>query len=336
LFIIVNVCYYEIKKEELAEIIFGGGNMEESGTIPLCGGGNKRWQSGKERKNKEEDKTRSRYYAKSRKRIAASVVTMAVLTTLFFIQYCRTEVTIEEEKPRFLLAEEGKALVDQDRLKQMDEVLKAPPVFEEKQKVREILQPTTVRISNPDLDYGIVRVIEEGSEGLIEHVVEIKKREGRELSRKIVSSEVIKPPVNRVLEYGGKNTFSRAGRIYEYKKVLYVNATAYCPGTPGSGCPIDERGASQCTGFYNDGYTYTGKKAVAGDGSIINPHIIAVDPAVIPLKAMVYLEGYGFAIAEDTGSAIKGSSIDLLFNHHDDAWKFGRKQLKVYLLANFE
>jgi 3D (Asp-Asp-Asp) domain-containing protein len=88
-----------------------------------------------------------------------------------------------------------------------------------------------------------------------------------------------------------------------------VNATAYCPGTPGSGCPIDERGAAHCTGFYNDGFTFTGKKAVAGDGSITNPHIIAVDPAVIPLKAMVYLEGYGFAVAEDTGSAIKRTAL---------------------------
>ncbi|NLL57496.1 MAG: hypothetical protein GX244_03200, partial [Firmicutes bacterium] len=52
----------------------------------------------------------------------------------------------------------------------------------------------------------------------------------------------------------------------------------------------------------------------------------------IPLKSLVFIEGYGFARAEDTGSAIKGNSIDLLFDQHHDAWIFGRKTLKVYLL----
>jgi 3D (Asp-Asp-Asp) domain-containing protein len=51
---------------------------------------------------------------------------------------------------------------------------------------------------------------------------------------------------------------------------------------------------------------------------------------------MVYLEGYGFAVAEDTGSAINRNSIDLLFDQHDDARRFGRKELKVYLLADLE
>jgi len=190
----------------------------------------------------------------------------------------------------------------------------------------------TVRVANPLLEYGAVKVIEEGSPGIRENVIEVVKREEEELSREMISSRVIKEPKVQLMEYGVKNTLSRGGRIYEYDQVLEVVATAYCPGTPGSGCPIDERGASQCTGFNNDGYTYTGVRAIAGDGSPENPHIIAIDPAVIPLKTLVFIEGYGFARAEDTGSAIKGKRIDLLFDKHHDAWLFGRKVLKVFIL----
>ena len=39
--------------------------------------------------------------------------------------------------------------------------------------------------------------------------------------------------------------------------------------------------------------------------------MIAVDPSVIPLGSKVWVEGYGYAIAGDTGGAIKGMKIDL-------------------------
>ncbi|MCH2922074.1 3D domain-containing protein, partial [Listeria monocytogenes] len=45
-----------------------------------------------------------------------------------------------------------------------------------------------------------------------------------------------------------------------------------------------------------------------------NPRVIAVDPSVIPLGSRVYVEGYGEAIAADTGGAIKGNKIDVHLN----------------------
>jgi 3D (Asp-Asp-Asp) domain-containing protein len=311
-------------------------DMAESDTVPICSERSNNWKHGKERENRKKWKARSLLYANNSKKIAASVIAAAVLITVFFMQYCKSEVSIDEEDNSLLLTQKEMVSADLDKPGEPAEKLIIACELAEKHKTREALPFTTVRVNNPDLDYGVVRVIEEGAEGIIEHVVEVEKKDGREISREVVSSEIIKVPVNRVLEYGEKNTISRGGRNYQYAKVLYVNATAYCPGTRGSGCPIDEWGAAHCTGFYNDGLTATGKKAVAGDGSITNPHIIAVDPAVIPLKAMVYLEGYGFAVAEDTGSAIKKNSIDLLFDYHDDARGFGRKELKAYLLADLE
>ena len=191
----------------------------------------------------------------------------------------------------------------------------------------------TVRMNNPELEPGAVRTVQEGVPGVRENVFELEKNGGKEMSRTLVSSHVIQEPINRILEYGDHVITTRSGRYYEYDQALEVMATAYCPGTPGSGCPVDSRGAAHCTGFYNDGYTFNGTRAVAGDGSMENPHIIAVDPAVIPLDSLVYIEGYGIARAEDTGSAIKGNIIDLLFDQHDDALRFGRKNLRVYVLS---
>ncbi|WP_324729510.1 LysM peptidoglycan-binding domain-containing protein [Lysinibacillus fusiformis] len=60
--------------------------------------------------------------------------------------------------------------------------------------------------------------------------------------------------------------------------------------------------------------------------------VISVDPAVIPLGSKVYVEGYGEAIAGDTGGAIKGKRIDVFFPSQQDAINFGVKKLKVTIL----
>ena len=60
---------------------------------------------------------------------------------------------------------------------------------------------------------------------------------------------------------------------------------------------------------------------------------IAVDPKLIPKGSLVYIEGWGYYIAEDTGSAIKGKRIDLFLNSHRMAIQLGNKQqARVYLL----
>ncbi|WP_147535512.1 3D domain-containing protein [Bacillus marasmi] len=63
-----------------------------------------------------------------------------------------------------------------------------------------------------------------------------------------------------------------------------------------------------------------------------NLKIIAVDPTVIPLGSRVWVEGYGEAIAGDTGSAIKGYKIDVLMPTKAAALQWGRKTVKVIVL----
>lgn len=72
------------------------------------------------------------------------------------------------------------------------------------------------------------------------------------------------------------------------------------------------------------GQTATGMKPQVG--------VVAVDPRVIPLGTKLYIEGYGEAIAGDTGGAIKGNRIDLFFNTRGECMRFGRKKLRVRVI----
>ncbi|OSX93775.1 3D domain-containing protein [Bacillus mycoides] len=62
-----------------------------------------------------------------------------------------------------------------------------------------------------------------------------------------------------------------------------------------------------------------------------NPNIklIAVDPKVIPLRTKEHVEGHGEAIAGDTGGAIKGNRIDVLFPTEKQEIRLGRKTVKI-------
>ncbi|MFS0646671.1 LysM peptidoglycan-binding domain-containing protein [Siminovitchia sp. 179-K 8D1 HS] len=88
--------------------------------------------------------------------------------------------------------------------------------------------------------------------------------------------------------------------------------------------------ATAYTAYCNgcSGVTATGIDLRANPGL----KVIAVDPSVIPLGSKVYVEGYGTAVAGDTGGAIKGNKIDIFMPNKGDATKFGRKTIKIKLL----
>ncbi|MEC0231834.1 3D domain-containing protein [Paenibacillus alba] len=102
------------------------------------------------------------------------------------------------------------------------------------------------------------------------------------------------------------------------QKVINTTLTAYTAG-------FESTGKKASHPEY--GITYSGKKAKEG-------RTIAVDPAVIPLGSTVFIEGIGIRKAEDIGSAIRGSRIDVFMNDLSEAQEFGvKKNVKVYLLA---
>lgn len=77
---------------------------------------------------------------------------------------------------------------------------------------------------------------------------------------------------------------------------------------------------------YNEpgGLTASGTRARVG--------AVAVDPNFIPLGTRLYIEGYGYATAEDTGGAVKGNIIDLYMNSESEVYNWGRRPVQVTIL----
>lgn len=91
-------------------------------------------------------------------------------------------------------------------------------------------------------------------------------------------------------------------------KTFYVEATAY---------------TAYCAGC--SGTTATGIDLRSNPGV----KVIAVDPRIIPLGSKVWVEGYGHAVAGDTGGAIKGNKVDLFMPSKTSANQWGRKKVQI-------
>jgi len=102
-------------------------------------------------------------------------------------------------------------------------------------------------------------------------------------------------------ELNQDSDFQHTGRF------LTMRATAYSPEEPG----LSDTTAS-------------GLKAQYG--------VVAVDPSVIPLGTRLFIDGYGHAIAADTGGAIKGHRIDLCFNTLEEVTAYGCRTVRVEIL----
>lgn len=96
-------------------------------------------------------------------------------------------------------------------------------------------------------------------------------------------------------------------------QTFYMESTAY------SSDPADALGGGTVT--------------ATGQNLLTNPMAVAVDPNVIPLGTRLYVEGYGEAIASDTGGAIKGNIVDVHFPTYEQCVQWGRRQVKVTILG---
>lgn len=84
------------------------------------------------------------------------------------------------------------------------------------------------------------------------------------------------------------------------------------------------------TAYTGGGLTSMGIKVVRDPNGLST---IAVDPSVIPLGSKVYIPGYGYAIAADTGGAIKGHKIDLYLNSQSECYQWGVRTVTVQIVA---
>jgi 3D (Asp-Asp-Asp) domain-containing protein len=108
-------------------------------------------------------------------------------------------------------------------------------------------------------------------------------------------------------EASGREIPNEAENAEGYQRRIVMEATAYTADDPG-----------------NSGYTANGHRLQHG--------MVSVDPDVIPLGTQLYVEGYGYAVADDTGGAIVGNRIDLAMDTTSEALDFGRRDVVVYVL----
>ncbi len=154
---------------------------------------------------------------------------------------------------------------------------------------------------------GRVRKITVGKPGEIRTTIEITKDSaGKETGRKTVST-VRTEPIKEIIGMG-KQGHSTSRGSFTRSSVRTMESTAYLPSA----------------GLKNPTFkTKMGLPAKYG--------VIAVDPRVIPLGSLVFVEGYGFAIAADTGGAIKGNKIDVCLHGIREVRNWGRRKVKVHV-----
>ena len=89
---------------------------------------------------------------------------------------------------------------------------------------------------------------------------------------------------------------------------------------PGQGRKITVRAMAYCL----RGYT--------ARGTYVQHGTIAVDPRVIPLGSQVFIPGYGWARALDTGGAIQGNTIDLWFPSASQCYQWGSRTVTITVM----
>jgi 3D (Asp-Asp-Asp) domain-containing protein len=74
------------------------------------------------------------------------------------------------------------------------------------------------------------------------------------------------------------------------------------------------------------GYSLPGRTAT---GIPVGWGVVAVDPSVIRLGTRMTIPGYGEGVAADTGSAVRGATIDLWFPTLGQALAWGRRTVTI-------
>lgn len=185
------------------------------------------------------------------------------------------------------------------RVRVQDESVKGPLPYQTIFKMSHNLAPGLIQAGHP------------GKPGVIQKTYAITYVNEKPASRKLVTSKVLVAAVDDVTYAGIRTRLARAlpsrSGAYRRLRCLSMLATGYSP--------YEGSSTGRCA---------TGMRAGYG--------VVAVDPRVISLGTRLYIEGYGYAVAGDTGGAIKGHRIDLGHTTYSEASAVGRQRVKVWIL----
>lgn len=180
----------------------------------------------------------------------------------------------------------------------------------------------TIKKKNKELTHKQSRILIQGVNG--KNKVKCKEYYAGDklIKEEVIHVETIVKPIDQVFEEGTKDVFTNDRGDFTARKAIKMVATAYEAGPRSTGKRPGDKGY---------GITASGARAKRGT--------VAVDPRVIPLGTKLYVKSltpgvpdYGFAIAQDTGGAIKGNKIDLFMDTVWECLQFGRRPVMVYIL----
>lgn len=180
----------------------------------------------------------------------------------------------------------------------------------------------TIKKKNKELTHKQSRILVQGVNG--KNKVKCKEYYAGDklIKEEVIHVETLVKPIDQVFEEGTKDVFTNDRGDFTARKAIKMVATAYEAGPRSTGKRPGDKGY---------GITASGARAKRGT--------VAVDPRVIPLGTKLYVKSltpgvpdYGFAIAQDTGGAIKGNKIDLFMDTVWECLQFGRRPVMVYIL----
>ena len=196
-------------------------------------------------------------------------------------------------------------------------------------------QPTT------SLAPGAVQTTQFPRAGYREITERVYLKNGVETLRKPVSAKIGQEPQHRVISLGVSPRFMpRAIKPHP----RYAKALTYRGGGPRDRAAYaNNSGAAPMLRIAKTmkmtTTAYQGSEAGGGGprtatGMRVGYGAIAVDPRVIPLGSKLYVEGYGYGFACDTGGAIKGRRLDLAMPTNSQCNAYGRRSgVTVYVLS---
>lgn len=220
--------------------------------------------------------------------------------------------TVEEllKKNAITLSELDKLKPAKDDVVTKDTKISIVRVEKKKEEVTDTVAFKTETREDSSMGKGQKKVLAAGKDGTVVKTYEVTYENGKEVDRKLLDEKVTAESENRVVAVGTKETQNLV-TLADGKKELTMVASAF---------------TASCSGC--SGYTATGINLKANP----NTKLIAVDPSVIPLGTKVWVEGYGEAIAGDTGGHIQGNRIDIFVPTKAEAYKWGVRKVKVIIL----
>nr|HAB8001744.1 DUF348 domain-containing protein [Listeria monocytogenes] len=189
------------------------------------------------------------------------------------------------------------------------------------EKKNEQVKFETVYKEDDSLNKGVEKVVQEGKNG--KKVVEYKVtfENGKEKKRDVIKENVTSNKTDKVVVRGTKEKVVAT----PVSNVSTSSATSSSSSSTPSGGKTYKM---ESTAYSGGGTTAYGINLSANPGL----KVIAVDPRIIPLGSKVWVEGYGEAIAGDTGGAIKGNIVDVYFPNESQCYSWGRRMVTVKVL----